>query len=108
MICWKDGAGDDTVAQHSRHVRIGRLGSGSPAAMHRHRTPPALVAGLLLAVLAASVAGGWFIASSASGDRPTAAAQPDPAEPPYDAGDPTDGPPGDLAPAPAPPPQASP
>lgn len=73
--------------------------------MHRHRTPPALVAGLLLAVLAASVAGGWFIASSASGDRPTAAAQPDPAEPPYDAGDPTDGPPAEVAPAAAPPAQ---
>jgi hypothetical protein len=76
--------------------------------MHRHRTPPALVAGLLLAVLAASVAGGWFIASSTSGDRPTAAAQPDPAEPPYDAGDPTDGPPAGVAPTVAPPPQARP
>jgi len=61
--------------------------------MPRHRTPPALVVAILVAVLAASVAGGWFIASRAAGDAATASAQPEPAEPPYDAGDPADGPP---------------
>lgn len=82
--------------------------------MHRHRTSPGLVIGLLVAVLAASVAGGWLLASRASGDRARATAvQPDPAEPPYDAGDPADGPPSPVVaaatptdPAPAPAPQA--
>ena len=73
--------------------------------MHRHRTPPALVAALLIAVLAASIAGGWFLAAQASADRSTtvASAQADPAEPPYDAGDPADAPPAQpVAPASAP------
>gem|GEM_PF-2283232 len=38
MICWKDGEGVDTVAQHSRRVRVGCLGSGEhhpcPAIAH--------------------------------------------------------------------------
>ena len=76
--------------------------------MHRSRTPPVVVVALLIAVLAASVAGGWFIAARAAGDRsPEARAQADPAEPPYDAGDPGDGPPAPLAPAVDPPAGAS-
>jgi len=70
--------------------------------MHGRRTHPALAAVILIAVLAASLAAGWFIAGQAADDRPVAlGVQADPAEPPYDAGDPADGPP--VAEAPAPP-----
>ncbi len=86
--------------------------------MHRHRTPALLVVGLLALVLAASAAGGWFIASRATGERAEpGAGQVDPAEPPYEAGDAVAAPaatppapaPGEAAPAPsaAPPPEGT-
>lgn len=76
--------------------------------MHRHRTPALVVVGLLALVLAASAAGGWFLASRATGERAdTGAGQVDPAEPPYEAGDAVAAP-AATPPAPAPVETASP
>lgn len=63
--------------------------------MQRRRTSPALIIAALVAVVFASVAGGWFIAAQvADGESVVAVAAADPAEPTYDAGDPMDaGPP---------------
>ncbi len=63
--------------------------------MPRRRTSPALILAALVAVVLASVAGGWFIAAQvADGESVVVVAAADPAEPTYDAGDPADaGPP---------------
>ncbi len=68
--------------------------------MPRRSPPAALVAVLLVVVLAASGAGGWLIAQRVSDDAPRTASTTDPAEPPYDAGDPLDPPPAPAGPLP--------
>lgn len=65
--------------------------------MPRRSPSTALAVTLLVAVLAGSVAAGWLVASRVSADPPVAATPPDPAEPAYDAGDPTEPPPRAVA-----------
>jgi outer membrane biosynthesis protein TonB len=75
--------------------------------MHRPRTSPAVVVGILIVVLGASLAAGWLIASRVSGGGEVATGiRPDPAEPPYDASDPLEATaePADAAPPTPPPP----
>ncbi len=61
--------------------------------MPRRRTSPALVVALLAAVLAVSIPGGWFIAGQVAGGEPgVRLIHADPAEPPYDGGDPAPAP----------------
>lgn len=82
--------------------------------MNGPRTSPALVLALMVAVLVASIGGGWLIAAQvAGGESVVRVTRADPAEPTYDAGDPLDEPPGPprsvpaspaIAPSPATPP----
>lgn len=69
----------------------------TPRRRHAALLPPLLLLALVL-VLAGSALGGWFVASRVAPDAPVASTPPERAEPPYDAGDPTEPPP---APAPA-------